>query len=305
MSSFIPVGEVVAEAEVQDGTPVAPSGEEKSATRRKIAEMILGPGKGSVEGGEDGAVAKVVAHSAEALNESPQVAILRLDIKELENAISHLERSNGEIREFLKENGVDDHVLSSALEENLVALETKKRRLEEKQLKLEALAPIQQKETPEFLMHKVTSDDTLFGLELAYGVPAASIRRANGMTNDRIYAQVMLKIPNPKYKPDNSDDGDSVGVSRAKMTRGMLAMVKKVNADIGEAEAKFYLEEHEWDVAKAIDAFRRDEAWAITTMQGRVRDKVMEKHSKSAVHAETGARSIEMRRDSNGKYKAE
>mmetsp|Transcript_2748 Transcript_2748/g.6533 ORF Transcript_2748/g.6533 Transcript_2748/m.6533 type:complete len:171 (-) Transcript_2748:114-626(-) len=55
-------------------------------------------------------------------------SVVELDIKELENACNHLERSNAELAEFLRENGPDAD-LSRAIKENEEALETKRTRI--------------------------------------------------------------------------------------------------------------------------------------------------------------------------------
>jgi len=55
-------------------------------------------------------------------------SVLELDIKELENAIEHLERSNRELENFIKEDGPDDD-LAVAVDENIKALAIKRCRL--------------------------------------------------------------------------------------------------------------------------------------------------------------------------------
>mmetsp|Transcript_6181 Transcript_6181/g.7110 ORF Transcript_6181/g.7110 Transcript_6181/m.7110 type:complete len:149 (+) Transcript_6181:189-635(+) len=77
-------------------------------------------------------------------SDSPNVGqgktILELDIDELENACKHLERSNKELKEFMKDE--PSPALEAAIEENKIAIESKRKEIERlKMLLLQGQSP--------------------------------------------------------------------------------------------------------------------------------------------------------------------
>ena len=227
--------------------------------------------------------------------ESPAVVLLRLDVKDLETAICRLKESNAYIEKCVKEGDADEEHLSAVVQENMAAIQAKRERIAEKKNEIDNILGLaSEKAESRFIDHSVTPSDTLFGLELKYGVSAADIRRANTMTSDRLFAHVKIKIPNPKYKPN--PEKESADAERLKMTRRMIAMMKRVGDDaLGEAEAKYYLQEHRWDIDAAVAAFRRDEEWAKQRQVRLERDAALAMHASAAVYDESGAnRTLEM-----------
>ena len=59
----------------------------------------------------------------------------------------------------------------------------------------EVTAPVQTPPKPKSKVHTVVRGDTLWGLSKQYGVPAASIKSANGLTRDSVVLGAKLTIP--------------------------------------------------------------------------------------------------------------
>lgn len=96
-------------------------------------------------------------------------------------------------------------------------------------------------------------EDTLPGLCLRYSVTATDIRRMNIFSGSNIQFKKSLRIPiqsGAYIEPQL----DTVEVK-----------VQKFKNATGESnkEAHLYLEEHNYDVDKAISAWKGDENWAI------------------------------------------
>eukprot|EP00516_Mucochytrium_quahogii_P009636 CAMPEP_0203768910 /NCGR_PEP_ID=MMETSP0099_2-20121227/1876_1 /ASSEMBLY_ACC=CAM_ASM_000209 /TAXON_ID=96639 /ORGANISM=" , Strain NY0313808BC1" /LENGTH=192 /DNA_ID=CAMNT_0050665705 /DNA_START=34 /DNA_END=609 /DNA_ORIENTATION=- len=107
-------------------------------------------------------------------------------------------------------------------------------------------------EDDEFIIHTVAPGDTLGGLELRYGISWFAIRRANGMTNDRLTSHLTVKIPKQepkrqctKLKPTKSTD--------KKTERLQIIRIFEVQfPGISEKEIDYYLKTGNGDLKTSL-----------------------------------------------------
>lgn len=110
-----------------------------------------------------------------------------------------------------------------------------------------------------FLNHR---DDTVTSLSLRYGVPAAVLRRANNITSDHLLqGRRTIIIPGEYYKGGVSlsprpIEGEEEEMRKAKIRRLMVAC-KVSEYDV----AVLYLEQSNYDLEAAVDAYVGDEEW--------------------------------------------
>ncbi|KXJ97531.1 hypothetical protein Micbo1qcDRAFT_8429 [Microdochium bolleyi] len=110
-----------------------------------------------------------------------------------------------------------------------------------------------------FLRHP---DDTVSSLSLRYGVPADILRRANNIHADHLLlARRAIMIPGQYYKGGISlsprpVDGEEEELRKAKIRRWMVAC-KVHEYDI----AVLYLEQADYDLDAAVEAYLADEEW--------------------------------------------
>jgi hypothetical protein len=104
-------------------------------------------------------------------------------------------------------------------------------------------------EPPAFLNHVVMPGDTLLGLTLRYKVSAAELRKANNFFGDHFRLCKILVIPRRS----------NCGVQ--KMTQEVMIQYVTAQTSLHAAEARFYLEETDWDKEKAIEQFCKDCDW--------------------------------------------
>lgn len=104
---------------------------------------------------------------------------------------------------------------------------------------------------PTVIEHIVMPQDTLAGLSLRYRVPVAAIRKLNMFSGDRIHFKKSLLIP---IDP---------GVTFVAQLNTEEVKLQRFRNATGEAteEARLYLSDHDWDVDKAIEAWKNDEQW--------------------------------------------
>ncbi len=118
-------------------------------------------------------------------------------------------------------------------------------------------------ENDQFYNHPVLSTDTLVGISLKYNIPvsftpsnaskAKDIQRANKLTSQQIYHKKVLLIPKssdfqfPTTEPD---------------TRTEILRSFRSKTSMSTEDAKFYLEEAEYNLEKALKHWADDEAWA-------------------------------------------
>ena len=96
--------------------------------------------------------------------------------------------------------------------------------------------------------------DTLEGLSLTYDVPIGKIRQRNNIESDSIYYLKEIVIPNPKYQRSYTEEEQQY----IKMEDFMMHMSF---AEKSNKTARFYLDENDWDVEKAVKNYREDLEW--------------------------------------------
>ncbi|KAF4548655.1 Hypothetical protein D9617_26g078680 [Elsinoe fawcettii] len=130
-------------------------------------------------------------------------------------------------------------------------------------------APEKGADTPaEDVLHFVTPDDSLQSLSLAYGVPINALRKTNNIFADHLLkGRKTVLIPGEYYKggvslsPQPLDDPEEE-LRKSKIRRWMIAckcadVAPKYRYDV----AVLYLEQSEYDLEIAIQAFHDDEQW--------------------------------------------
>ncbi|KAI8966854.1 hypothetical protein F5Y11DRAFT_6720 [Daldinia sp. FL1419] len=117
-------------------------------------------------------------------------------------------------------------------------------------------------DTLHFLNHE---HDTITSLSLRYGVPAAVLRRANSITSDHlILGRRTVIIPGEYYKGGVSlsprpIEGEEEEARKSKIRRWMV-MCKVHEYDV----AVLYLQQADYDLEMATEAFFADEEWERT-----------------------------------------
>jgi len=114
-------------------------------------------------------------------------------------------------------------------------------------------------DTLHFLRHP---NDTVLSLSLRYGVPADALRRVNNLTADHLLlARKTILIPGQFYKGGVSlspqpVDGEEEELRKAKIRRWMVGC-KVHEYDV----AVLYLEQADYDIELAMEAYLADEDW--------------------------------------------
>ncbi|ROT40396.1 hypothetical protein SODALDRAFT_290610 [Sodiomyces alkalinus F11] len=114
-------------------------------------------------------------------------------------------------------------------------------------------------DTLHFLHHP---HDTIASLSLRYGVPAPVLRRANNLSSDHLLAaRRTILIPASHYRAGVSLSprpvaGEDDERRKARLRRFMVAC-KVHDYDV----ALLYLEQADYDLAAAVDAYRADDVW--------------------------------------------
>eukprot|EP01088_Endostelium_zonatum_P012767 TRINITY_DN27037_c0_g1_i1.p1 TRINITY_DN27037_c0_g1~~TRINITY_DN27037_c0_g1_i1.p1 ORF type:complete len:319 (-),score=71.77 TRINITY_DN27037_c0_g1_i1:27-941(-) len=114
----------------------------------------------------------------------------------------------------------------------------------------------------EYFIHEVRHSDTLTGLSLKYKCSEALIKKLNKlMFNEQLWGKKTILIP--KTPANRNLDiliapESEVQVKSRKMSnfRSKIGMM-----EIDNMEARFYLDESDWDVEKAVACFLDDRSW--------------------------------------------
>lgn len=110
-----------------------------------------------------------------------------------------------------------------------------------------------------FLDH---NQDTLYSLALRYGVPINALRKANNIASDHLLlARRTILIPGEYYKDGVSlnprpIEGEEEELRKSKVRKWMVAC-KVSEYDV----ALLYLQQAEYNLEQAIEAYRDDERW--------------------------------------------
>jgi len=113
------------------------------------------------------------------------------------------------------------------------------------------------KQHSDYFPHYVTSTDTLAGLSLKYNLPPSKIKQINRLHNDSISHREVIYLPKTAESqgktPGNRDTEDD-----------KICLFAFQTGCVRE-ESKFYLEEANWDVNKALEDWKSDVAWSKTS----------------------------------------
>jgi len=138
--------------------------------------------------------------------------------------------------------------------ENNEEEEEKEKEKEKGKEKKEKEKEEKEKENP-FFIHVVTKTDTLVGLALRYGVSVDEIKRANFLTSGQlIWHRKNLRIPTHGrvFQPQR------IAVPTH---REIASLFKNKTGCKDLAEAKYYLEDCEYDMETALKHFEEDKKW--------------------------------------------
>lgn len=115
------------------------------------------------------------------------------------------------------------------------------------------------RDNPDYIEHPVSPADTLFGVALKYGMEVSDLKRVNKLRGNDVIGRKVLYIPRSASalaaKPANQEQSDAA--KRRTIVRKFMDIT---NCDSLE-EAKFYLDETEYDLSRAIAMFNEDSAW--------------------------------------------
>ncbi|KAF2485764.1 hypothetical protein BDY17DRAFT_111330 [Neohortaea acidophila] len=112
------------------------------------------------------------------------------------------------------------------------------------------------------VLHFLTPDDSIHSLSLAYRVPMSALRNTNNLHADNLLqGRRTVLIPGEFYKGGVSlsprpIEGEEEEAKKQKVRRWMVAC-KVVEYDV----ALLYLQQAEWDLDAAVEAYRDDERW--------------------------------------------
>jgi len=105
------------------------------------------------------------------------------------------------------------------------------------------------------IQHIVMPQDTLQGICLKYNIKAVDLRRHNTFSGSNIQTFKVLRIP--------VEAGQTAQLQET--TPEVLIQCFKNETNESAIEARFYLEEAEWDLDKALADFRSDDKFAKKT----------------------------------------
>lgn len=106
---------------------------------------------------------------------------------------------------------------------------------------------------PSYIEHVVMPEDTLQGICLRYKIKAHVLKRHNNFSGDSFRMVSVLKIPMAEIR-------DSVIVPQAR-TQDVVLQVFRNTTGLGVVEAKLYLDDNDWDPARAHEAWEADNIW--------------------------------------------
>jgi LysM repeat protein len=118
----------------------------------------------------------------------------------------------------------------------------------------------EKEDLPDYLEHVVMPDDTLQGICLRYKIKANVLRRCNGFIGDHFRTEKILRIPTEHLR-----NAGTVFVPQSR-TNDVLIQLFMGETNIGSIEARLYLDDHDWDMKRALEAWKADEDWEQAQM---------------------------------------
>ena len=115
-------------------------------------------------------------------------------------------------------------------------------------------------ERPGYLRHMYKPGETLPGIALYYRVTVADVKLANGIMGpflDPGYKTLWIPLPGTQAGQDESNKKPEL----QRRLADLRSLAAKESLDLNHKEAKYYLEENDNDVLKALAAFRSDCIW--------------------------------------------
>mmetsp|Transcript_26402 Transcript_26402/g.26652 ORF Transcript_26402/g.26652 Transcript_26402/m.26652 type:complete len:236 (+) Transcript_26402:96-803(+) len=113
-----------------------------------------------------------------------------------------------------------------------------------------------------FVEHVILPGDTLMGICLRYGASVLNIRRVNNFSGNAFRSKKVLRIP---IQP-------GIAIQPQEETPEVILQIFKNETNESDKEARYYLEEHEWDLPSALESWKRDDLWA-TEGNGHTKNK--------------------------------
>ncbi|CAG8528077.1 13152_t:CDS:2, partial [Racocetra fulgida] len=102
------------------------------------------------------------------------------------------------------------------------------------------------------VIHHIKKEDTLIGISFKYNVKISEIRKENQLFDDNIFARKILIIPN-YFGQSLSEKPSKEDVKRFQLQSKCVDTV----------EAKYYMEQSNYDIDKAVQIYREDILWEI------------------------------------------
>ena len=127
---------------------------------------------------------------------------------------------------------------------------------------IEEQIPIAMRGLPagQYSIHQVQPNDTLDRVCLLYDVPKDAIRKANNFTGDEIYMKRELIIPGSAGPVFRVNLAQTEEKRKQDMVELFSIHIKEKLKTFGsyQAEAKYYLEMHNYEYSKGIEEFEED-----------------------------------------------
>ncbi|CAG8624645.1 15228_t:CDS:2, partial [Racocetra persica] len=107
------------------------------------------------------------------------------------------------------------------------------------------------------VIHHIKKEDTLIGISLKYNVKITEIRKENQLFDDNIFARKILIIPN--YVGQSL----SANPSKEDVRKTLVKRFQLQSKCVDTVEAKYYMEQSNYDINKAVQIYREDILWEI------------------------------------------
>jgi len=106
--------------------------------------------------------------------------------------------------------------------------------------------------------HPVVSTDTLAGIALKYNTKAAYIKQLNKLFDDKhLYSKSHVFVPWPSQTLSEAAIIETKALEEKRLQQTLIKKFQRENG-AGKEEASFYLEEVNFDYAKAVEQYKED-----------------------------------------------